>query len=397
MRRIYLIGAGLAVAFSAACQEHVAEPESTSEVATTNVVMKSVAPSAASLDRPAALEIPGGQLSDAELVKFAADAINPGDYVCPASTPVIDIYVNAFNQMVAEEFDIIFFLFVDVWADIIPQYEALVFLEEDRKDEYGYNGEFTNQMKRAIKDLRRFSDIPGDEIHVVPMKGTMLQDADRVARTYQLPFVPPFFGLTEAQAYFVAGLIQDALDASNLLDGGNHPLFSFNAFAFSGSVGLGIPPKIVMGDAIMNAFADLGLGDVAPQAILAHEWAHHIQFVKGYFDDPIPSLDPPATQAEATRYTELMADAWSAYYLTHKRGGAVNQRRVEQFLEVFFQIGDCAFTNPGHHGTPNQRMKAAQFGFDLADQAQKQGHIMSSEAFHDLFVAEYLNFIAPDA
>lgn len=53
-----------------------------------------------------------------------------------------------------------------------------------------------------------------------------------------------------------------------------------------------------------------------------------------------------------------MADAMSASFLTHKRGAAMNRKRVEQFLEVFFQIGDCAFDNPGHHGTPNQRMAA---------------------------------------
>jgi hypothetical protein len=75
----------------------------------------------------------------------------------------------------------------------------------------------------------------------------------------------------------------------------------------------------------------------------------------------------------------------------------MNRKRVEQFLEVFFQVGDCAFVDPGHHGTPNQRMAAARFGFDVADQAHKQGHILTSEQFHDLFVAAYPQLIAPDA
>ena len=100
---------------------------------------------------------------------------------------------------------------------------------------------------------------------------------------------------------------------------------------------------------------------------------------------------------EQTRYTELMADAFSAYYLTHSRGGAMNRKRVEQFLEVFFEIGDCAFSSSGHHGTPNQRMAAAHFGFDIAAQAQKQGHILTSQQFHDLFVAAYPGLVAPDA
>ena len=42
-------------------------------------------------------------------------------------------------------------------------------------------------------------------------------------------------------------------------------------------------------------------------------------------------------------------------------------------------------------------MRSAEFGFRIADQAQKQGHILTSEQFHDLFVAEYPRLIAPDA
>jgi hypothetical protein len=40
---------------------------------------------------------------------------------------------------------------------------------------------------------------------------------------------------------------------------------------------------------------------------------------------------------------------------------------------------------------------AAQLGFDVADQAQKQGHILTSDQFHDLFVDAYLDIVAPDA
>jgi predicted metalloprotease len=148
-----------------------------------------------------------------------------------------------------------------------------------------------------------------------------------------------------------------------------------------------------MGDGILHAYEDLGLGDVAPQAIYAHEFAHHIQFLNGYFDDEIVADGDPA---EMTRYTELMADALSAYYLSHKRGATMNQRRVVQFLEVFFEIGDCSFSSPGHHGTPNQRMAAAQFGFAIADATQKKGKVLTAEEFHDLFVAFYPTLIAPD-
>jgi hypothetical protein len=73
----------------------------------------------------------------------------------------------------------------------------------------------------------------------------------------------------------------------------------------------------------------------------------------------------------------------------------MNRKRVEQFLQVFFQIGDCGFTSDGHHGTPIQRMRAARFGFQVAATAQKQGHILGSEAFHTLFRAAYVGFVTP--
>jgi len=401
VRRIALFGSCLTLLLAATgCDQRVTEPAPEATGPALSAIAETDGISAAGIDRPSSLALADGRIADGGLFNLGVDpteAINPDDYICPSSTPIFDIYNDAFVQLIVEEFDIFLFLYADVWADLLPQYEALIFLESDRKQEYGYDGEFTNAINRTNKDLRRFSDIPSDELQVVPMKGSMLYDTERVARAYMSPLVPPFGGLSEADAYFVAGLIQDALDASELLDGGDHPLFSFNAFAFSGSAGLGIPPKIIMGDAILNGYADLGFGDVAPQAILSHEWAHHIQYAYGWFNDEVPSLDPPADAAEETRYSELMADAWAAYYLTHSRGGTMNQKRVVQFLEVFYQIGDCAFSDPSHHGTPNQRMKAAEFGFDLADQAQKQGHIMSSAEFHEVFVANYLSFIQPDA
>jgi hypothetical protein len=92
-----------------------------------------------------------------------------------------------------------------------------------------------------------------------------------------------------------------------------------------------------------------------------------------------------------------MADAMAGYYLTHRRGATMNQKRVEQFLGVFFQVGDCFFDNAGHHGTPNQRMAATHFGFAVADQEQRQGQILTADEFHDLFVAAYPDLIAPDA
>lgn len=60
-------------------------------------------------------------------------------------------------------------------------------------------------------------------------------------------------------------------------------------------------------------------------------------------------------------------------------------KQVQQFLQVFLNIGDCGLISSGHHGTPTQRMTAAQWGYSVANNAQKQGHILTSQEFARLF------------
>jgi hypothetical protein len=318
--------------------------------------------------------------------EFGRPAINPSDYVCgDESSPVSD-FLNAEISRTASnaaEFNRLLFLY-NYAADLLPTYEALVFQTSATPQTYGYDGDFTQAMTKVERDMKAFWDIPSAQIQTVAMHGTMLLDTLRTAQTYVA-----VFGVPAPVAASYARAVRDTLLASTTMNGGNYAFFTFNAVSFRGT---GLPDKIVMGDGILEAFAAVGFGDVAPQAIFAHEFAHQIQFENQYFDD-LGQVTPP----EATRFTELMADAMAAYYLTHARGEAMNQKRVEQFLNVFYQIGDCAFTNAGHHGTPNQRFRAAEFGFNVADQYQKQGHILTSQEFYELFMAEYSRIIAPDA
>jgi hypothetical protein len=270
-----------------------------------------------------------------------------------------------------------------------------VVLQTDATPQYfGYTGEYTHTLAKTERDVKRFWDIASEDIQLIGLHGTVLLDVERVAAIYENLFLDEDgTPITRDEAVTYAMAVRDALLRSRTLDRGNHPMFSFRVVAVE-TDGASIPNKIIMGDGILEGLKAVGFGDVGPQALYTHEFAHHIQIRRGYFDDPLATAgDPP----EQTRYRELMADAFSAYYLTHKRGAALNRKRVEQFLQVFFDIGDCAFEDPNHHGTSNQRMKAARFGFDLADQAQKQGHILTADQFHARFVAAYADLIAPDA
>ena len=317
--------------------------------------------------------------------EFPTRAINPNDYVCSnESSPVVAVLDAELATTLADPADRKRLLDMYArYADLLPVYEAIYFQTPETPQYYGYDGDFTKAITKTERDIKRFWDIPSSQIQVVAMHGTMLLDAERVYQTYLL------FGFPPAVAVAYTKVVTESLAASTTMNGGNYLFWTFNAVSARGD---DIDDKIVMGDGILEAFAQIGFGDVAPQAIFAHEFAHQIQFENQYFED-LGEVTPP----EATRYTELMADAMAAYYLTHARGATLRQRRVAQFLEVFYQLGDCGFTSAGHHGTPNQRLAAAQFGFRLADEAQKQGHILSSEEFHELFLAYYPTLIAPDA
>jgi hypothetical protein len=383
MNRCFTKAPVLALCLAAAigCQDQKTDPTSPSGAPPQTTTAEAIR-----LDR-GKLKLPASARMTDHFGDLLRRAINADDYVCGPTD--FDVWLDG---ALAPIDPAVLTQLLGLAAHVIPTVDAIFFVTEDTPQFFGVNGEYTKIMLKTERDTRRFWNIQSSDIQLLAMHGSMLLDKARVARAYQAGFTIEGDPIDDATAAFLAGLVHDAVLADPDLRRGNHPLFTLNAFALSAPGFL--PDKIVMGDGILEAYRDMGYDDVAPQAIYAHEFAHHIQFENGYFDDVVPGA---TTQAELTRYTELMADAYAAYYLTHKRGGTMNKKRVAKFLEVFFAIGDCAFANPGHHGTPNQRMRAARFGFQVADEAQKKGHILTSEQFHERFVAVYPQLVAPDA
>ena len=298
--------------------------------------------------------------------------LNPDDYNCNSE----DIALSNYIASITSEWTP-FERFIFAILSYHPQIDALYVKDPNyKKHVYGLNGEFTNVLNRSFKDLKRFWDIESGNIGMTPMKGSTYLDFNLLVLIEEALFP----GQSDDENIFWATLAQDTF-GSDAFWNFKHPLLTFNAFAAS----LNFPfpnDRIVMGDGLMQGYAEIGLGDVTPQAILAHEFGHHIQFDNGYF---VPVA--PEDQPEATRRTELMADAYSAYYLTHKRGATMNFKRVVQFLEAFYNIGDCQFLSGNHHGTYEQRLAAAQWGFDLADSASPKGKILGSHEFFEKFEA----------
>jgi hypothetical protein len=383
MRTALLASSLLATLGATACQDQVTEPSRSAAAPRPSAQRTAAAAPRLALGAVRSrLRLPAlGQIADLPRANLAARAIDPGDYVCVAESPVNLWLIDKFMTSATQEPEL-FSVALGYAADLIPLYEA-VYLQSSATPQYfGQDGAHTKAVVKAERDLKRFWDIPSSDIQVVGMHGSMLVDTARTAATFR------FLGFPDDHAAYYALTLRNTMRASRTMAGGNHPYFTFNAVAAT-TPGGAFPDKIVMGDGILAGYDAVGLGDVAPQAIFAHEFAHHVQFEQpGYRF---------ATSPEEARFLELSADALAAYFLTHKRGATMNRKRVEQFLEVFHQIGDCQFTSDGHHGTPNQRLAAARFGFDLADQAQKQGHILTSKEVLARFLATYPTIIAPDA
>lgn len=345
-------------------------------------------------------------------------AINPADYECIAPTEFGAWADERFAELFGAgfpTFDILAGLFVFFWAG-----DSTLLFDNDGTDEYiGVDGEYTREQIKRHKDNRRFWDIQSDDILLMGMHGASIADDERM-----LPFIdfafsrPPDFLVPEedfnqyildtARAAIVGGEVDIGpffgiplgflvFNLSGIPRGYDNPTLTLNAFAFSdGGVeiipGFGLlPDKIVMGEGILDGMEAIGLDRNAPDFIHAHEFAHHVQFEIGAFNSSLP------TQPEKTRRTELMADAFAAYYSSHARGATMQAKNFADVMNAAFVVGDCQFTSDGHHGTPNQREAAALWGEGIVDSSQKKGHIESSFEMLSLFDAALPELVAPDA
>lgn len=273
----------------------------------------------------------------------------------------------------------------------IPTFDAILF-GSDADPRYSLRLDYAQPIRKTFRGLQRFWDIPSQNIHLMAMHGDVLQDPQRVARVLQLPL--PGFGLSPSAAQAAARDISTAMQRG-MLTGGNNPLLTLNAFAFTpklypNPLMQGLPDKIIVGDGMIDTLNALGVGDVGPQAVLAHEFGHHVQFRDGIYASALP---PP----EASRRVELMADAFSTYFTVHARGLSLNTKRVLEAERTFFDLGDCAYTNSSHHGTPLQRMRSATWAADVVTAAHPQGHILPSLTFDARFESELPVLVTPDA
>ena len=255
-----------------------------------------------------------------------------------------------------------------------PTYDALIFGSKTDPD-YALTPGTTGKVRGTMAVARGFWDIKNGDIDAMAMHSDMVVDTPRVER-----LIGVLFGATPEESAQLAGLLVTLIQETIGLRGGTNPIFSLNAFAFTNDgtepILAGISDRIVMGEGIIKALRDTGNIEVGPQMVFSHEFGHHIQFENDAFQGPVS----PAN----TRKMELMADAYATYLDAHKKGLNFNADRINKAVEVAHLVGDCAVDNDGHHGTPQQRARAASWGAALA---KKNGNtVLATKQLERLFL-----------
>ncbi len=110
--------------------------------------------------------------------------------------------------------------------------------------------------------------------------------------------------------------------------------------------------------------------------ILAHEWAHQMQFRFSWMQTSEPTV----------RRTELEADMWSGLYMGMAKLWAGPQ--LSAYFQALFNLGDFSFNDRNHHGTPNQRLAAGATGLNVAQQVLTSRQRLSVDQFHQIFLTE---------
>lgn len=334
---------------------------------------------AATSPRPAAAST-HRQLVNIPAVAALRHAVDPS----PCGRTLLDDYLDGVIASITEAQ----FTFLINHQDAlfnVPTYDALFFGTVGNPD-FALRLH-AGELQRTFRDIKGFwSDVKSSDIQLIAMHNESLLSVSRITRTLTAMQAAGVVATTspaaiQAEAQTVATFMAAQ---GTFID---NPLWTFNAFAFSGAgdpdpTVAALPDKLVFGDGILTAYDAIGLGDVGGRVIMAHEFGHHIQYEIGTFGRNVPT-DP----AEATRRTELMADSFAGYYSVHKKGLALNKKRVIDALLSFYTVGDCAFDNPGHHGTPLQRQRATAWGADQASAAKPQSYIQPARTFEKNFDA----------
>lgn len=313
---------------------------------------------------------------------FDKDRYDISNLVVPTECELTD-----FDRVIFEAFNTDRDSIGTEWYSLYAEMNFLYTLTDPDAQYFGKNGHDTKLVNRTVRGLERFWNMK-NEVEVRGQHNEMLNNRGKIIKTLWF-----WYGLSIAEATDFADYFLNVVNVeSTFLT--ETPLISLDGFAIALDGQFGENDVIVIGDGIVELAAKTGIrSNIVWAGILGHEWAHQIQF--NNFDVWYPNGAADNTP-EATRTTELEADFFTGYYMAHKNGFNNNWRRTEQFLQLFFNIGDCGFEADGHHGTPKQRMSAAKKGFNMALNTQRNGRILNQQQVHKRFLKKLPKIVQAD-
>jgi uncharacterized protein len=117
-----------------------------------------------------------------------------------------------------------------------------------------------------------------------------------------------------------------------------------------------------------QAGAGKAVGEFGLAYLVAHEYAHNVQFELGFYELQDPRDGVKAFELQA----DCMAGLWgNAVY----RAGRYDARDVQEAISTAQAVGDFDFGNAQHHGTPEERRAAWLAGFRSGDPAVCQRYV----------------------
>jgi hypothetical protein len=118
------------------------------------------------------------------------------------------------------------------------------------------------------------------------------------------------------------------------------------------------PYSIYFGKNLFNTVLEMDPSGISAIQISAHEFGHIHQYASGIYRN-LKSGQP------TSKRVELHADFLSGYYL----GLLKADHPTASFWRAgskIYEFGDYGYNNPTHHGTPEDRVAAAEAGFRLS-------------------------------
>ncbi|KAL3801134.1 hypothetical protein ACHAW5_011082 [Stephanodiscus triporus] len=288
---------------------------------------------------------------------------------------------------------------------------------DDGTNEYfGKDGERTDRMMQNHDALTKFwsaaergggeggspsttstsggaSAPPGGDVTgvvLLGMHGVDLADDARLLATLQ-----QMHRMDYGAACFLLERIRQIVEA--LPGGYDNPLLTANAIAIQSADpidGRSERDSVIIGDGIYEFIEWLGLGDDGIAYIHSHEFSHHVQYDLGIGYGSAASAVDTAVE---TRWWEMMADSFGAYFNAHSAGGRMDDAALMNVHRAAFSLGDCEDAVDSHHGHPRQRECASTYGADLALVSYyNDGHIIPPSVLRELFDEKYERMVRLD-